>query len=237
MTSKEFKKYYLQWSKAVAFFIPTMMFAVVLCDYYLEYDFSKNMYFAAFLSGCFILSLLSISWISVLNLEGRFMKSWSVRVIDDEKDEITLSDIAECIKKEGYTPDIKEDDDSVLFRIQGELYRIHYKDCRFSMYKYYQVSENTDVDLLKKAAAPTEEYVFGMKVFVTSHDEGHSIIFQFSSLFKSVKELQTHFPRCLSILHHGISFHREKYAELEGDSEVVGLETVTENQVEHKVFS
>ena len=47
MTSKEFKRYYLQWSKAVAYFIPTMMFAVVLCDYYLEYDFSENMYFAA----------------------------------------------------------------------------------------------------------------------------------------------------------------------------------------------
>ena len=237
MTSKEFKQCYLKWSKAVAIFIPTMMFAVVLCDYYLEYDFSENMYFAAFLTCSFILSLLSMSWISVLNLESRFMKSWSVRVIDDEKDEITLSDIAECIKKEGYAPDIKEDDDSVLFRIQGEIYRIHYKDCRFSMYKYYQVSENTDVDLLKKAAAPTEEHVFGMKVFVTSHDEGHSIIFQFSSLLKSVKELQTHFSRCLNILHHGIVFHRERYAELEGDGELVGMEAVTENQVEHKVFS
>ena len=70
MTTKEFKKCYLQWSKAVAYLIPTMLFAVILCDYYLEFDFSKNMYFAAFLSGCFILSLLSISWISVLNLEG-----------------------------------------------------------------------------------------------------------------------------------------------------------------------
>lgn len=217
MTPKEFKKCYLQWSKAVAYLIPTMLFAVVLCDYYLEFDFSKNMYFAAFLSGCFILSLLSISWISVLNLEGRFMKSISVRVVDEEKEEITLSDIAECIKKEGYAPDIKEEDDSVLFRIQGELYRIHYKDCRFSMYKYYQVNENTDVDLLKKAVAPTEEHVFGIKVFVTSHDKGHSIIFQFSSLFKSVKELQTHFSRCLNILNQGIVFHRERYAELEGE--------------------
>ena len=141
MTSKEFKRYYLQWSKAVAIFIPTMLLAVVACDYYLEYDFSENMYFAAFLTCSFILSLLSTSWISVLNLESRFMKSWSVRVVDDEKEEITLSDIAECIKKEGYTPDVKEDDDSVLFRIQGELYRVHYKDSRFALYKYYQVGK------------------------------------------------------------------------------------------------
>jgi hypothetical protein len=76
-----------------------------------------------------------------------------------------------------------------------------------------------------------------MKVFVSSHDEGDSIFFQFSSLFQTVKELQLHFPRCLSILHQGIVFHRERYAELEGDGELVGMEAVTENQVEHKVFS
>lgn len=237
MTSKELKKYYLQWSKAVAIFIPTMLMAVVLCDHYLEYDFSENMYFAAFLTCSFMMALLSISWISVLNLESRFMKGWSTRVIDDEEESITLSDIAECIKREGYAPEIKEDDDSVLFKIQGETYRVHYKDCRFALYKYYQVGENTKVELLKKAAAPTEEHVFGMKVFVNSHDEGHSIIFQFSSLFKSVKELQEHFPRCLNILDQGINFHRDRYAELEGESEVVDVETLGEKQAEHKVFS
>ena len=237
MTTKEFKKCYLQWSKAVAYLIPTMLFAVVLCDYYLEFAFSRNMYFAAFLSGCFILSLLSISWISVLNLEGRFMKSFSVRVVDEEKEEIALSDIAECIKRVGYTPDINEDDDSVMFRIHGELYRVNYKDCRFSLYKYYQIGENTNVELLRKAIVSTEENVFGMKVFITSHEDGNSIIFQFASLFKSVKELNSHFPRCLSILNHGITFHRERYAELEDQNQSAGKELVGEIQVENKVLS
>ena len=134
--------------------------------------------------------------------------------------------------------DIQEDDNSVMFRIQGELYRVHYQNGRFSLYKYYHVGESTDLELLKRAIIPTEEHIFGMKVFVTSQNEkSASIIFQFSSLFKSVKELQLHFPRCLSILHQGIVFHRERYAELEGDGELVGMEAVTENQVEHKVFS
>ena len=238
MTSKEFKQCYLKWSRAVAIFIPTMLLAVVLCDHLLGFNFSKNMYFAGFLSCSFVLSILSVSWISTLNLESRFMKSTMERVIDDDKEDITLIDIADCIKREGYSPDIKEDDNSVLFRIQGELYRVHYQDSRFSLYKYYHVGESTDIELLKKAIVPTEDHVFGLKVFVTSHEvESASIIFQFSSLFKSVKELQLHFPRCLSILHHGIVFHRERFAELEGDGELVGMEAVTENQVEHKVFS
>lgn len=237
MTSKEFKKYYLKWSKAVAIFISTILIAAVLCDYLLGINFCKNMYLAAFLTCSFILSLLSITWISVLNLESRFMRITAERVIDDENEEITLSDIAECIKKEGYIPEIKEEDNSILFKIQGETYRVHYKECRFALYKYFQVGENTKVELLKKAAAPTEEHVFGMKVFVKSHDEGHSIIFQFSSLFKSVKELQTHFSRCLNILNQGVVFHRDRYAELEGEGETVGLETVGEKQAEYKVFS
>ena len=238
MTSKEFKQCYLKWSKSVAIFIPTMLLAVVLCDHLLGFDFSMNMYFAGFLSCSFILSILSISWISTLNIESRFMRSAMERVVDDSKEDITLFYIADCIKKEGYTPDIKENDNSVLFRIQGELYRVHYQDSRFSLYKYYNIGDATDVELLKNAIIPTEEHVFGMKVFVTSPEaESASIIFQFSSLFKSVKELQVHFPRCLSTLHHGIVFHRERYAELAGDSELVGMETVAENQVEHKVFS
>ena len=238
MKSKEFKQYYLKWSKAVAFFIPTMLFALVLCDFLLGFDFSKNMYVIAFIACSVMMAFLSTSWISALNLESRFLNCKVERVIDQLDEDITLNDIADCIKKDGYTPDIKENDNSVLFRIQGELYRVHYQDSRFSLYKYYHVGETTNVDSLKKAIVPTEEHIFGMKVFLTSqHEESPSIIFQFSSLFKSVKELQTHFPRCLSTLHHGISFHREKYAELEGDSEVVGLETVAEKQVEHKVFS
>ena len=238
MTSKEFKQYYLKWSKAVAFFIPTMLFALVLCDHLLGFDFSKNMYVIAFIACSVMMAFLSTSWISALNLESRFLNCKVERVVDELDDDITLTDIAECVKMQGYTPDILEDDNSVMFRIQGELYRVHYKDCRFSLYKYYNIGDTTDVELLKKAIIPTEEHVFGMKVFVTSPEaESASIIFQFSSLFKSVKELQVHFPRCLSTLHHGIIFHRERYAELAGDSELVGMETVAENQVEHKVFS
>ena len=238
MTSKEFKQYYLKWSKAVAFFIPTMLFALVLCDLLLGFDFSKNLYVIAFIVCSIMMAFLSTSWISALNLESRFLNCKVERVVDELDDDITLTDIAECVKIQGYTPDIQEDDNSVMFRIQGELYRVHYQDCRFSLYKYYHVGESTDIELLKKAIVPTEDHVFGMKVFVTSQNENSaSIIFQFASLFKSVKELQLHFPRCLSILHQGVVFHRDRYAELEGECKLVGMEAVTENQVEHKVFS
>lgn len=42
MNAEEFKKSYMKWSHAVAFCIPTLLIAIVLCDYLLEFDFSQQ---------------------------------------------------------------------------------------------------------------------------------------------------------------------------------------------------
>ena len=65
------------------------MMAIVLCDSKLGFDFSRNMYMMSFIAcGC-VLSLLSLTWISILNLESRFMGKDRQRVIDgsDERQE------------------------------------------------------------------------------------------------------------------------------------------------------
>ena len=118
MTSKEFKQCYLKWSKAVAFFIPTMLFAIVLCDHLLGFDFSKDMYVIAFIACSIMMAFLSTSWISALNLESRFLNCKVERVIDQLDEDITLSDIADCIKKEGYTPDTRKCDNGVNYTAQ-----------------------------------------------------------------------------------------------------------------------
>ena len=82
MDVKEFKRCYLRWSYAVAFAVPTLMMAIVLCDSKLGFDFSRNMYMMSFIAcGC-VLSLLSLTWISILNLESRFMGKDRQSVID-----------------------------------------------------------------------------------------------------------------------------------------------------------
>lgn len=67
MKAEDFKKSYMRWSHAVAFCLPTVLMAIVLCDYLLEFDFSRNMYMMAFIATGFMLSLLSLTWISILN--------------------------------------------------------------------------------------------------------------------------------------------------------------------------
>ena len=67
MKAEDFKKSYMKWSHAVAYCIPTVLMAIVLCDYLLEFDFSQNMYMMAFIATGFMLSLLSLTWITILN--------------------------------------------------------------------------------------------------------------------------------------------------------------------------
>ena len=67
MKAEDFKKSYMKWSHAVAYCIPTVLMAIVLCDYLLEFNFSQNMYMMAFIATGFMLSLLSLTWITILN--------------------------------------------------------------------------------------------------------------------------------------------------------------------------
>lgn len=85
MDAKKFKETYLQWSKAVIISVSFILNAIVACDYFLGFDFSKNMYMICFISTGFLLAFLSITWISVLNLEGRFLSKWNTRVIDEDE--------------------------------------------------------------------------------------------------------------------------------------------------------
>ena len=214
MDAKKFKEAYLQWSKVVIIAVACILNAIVMCDHFLGFDFSKNMYMMCFISTGFVLAFLSITWISVLNLEGRFMKNWSTHVIDEE---ITLKDIADIVKNEGYLPEIDEDNHAIVFKIQSEMHRITFKESRFCLYKHYTVKDDvTDIDILNQAIAPTQERVFGIKVYYREYEDGtKGIIFQFASLFSSMSEIRHHFTRSVNIINAAVDFHRETYKELE----------------------
>ena len=74
MNAEDFKKSYVRWSYAVAFCIPTFLMAIALCDVKLGLDFSDNMYIMSVVATSVLLSLLSLTWISILN--SKMFKEW-----------------------------------------------------------------------------------------------------------------------------------------------------------------
>ena len=111
MNAKKFKETYLKWSKVVLICMVCILYAVFLCDHFLGFDFSRNMYMMSFIATGCVLAFLSMSWISVLNLENRFLRAWHTNVIDEE-DEVTLDSIAEC------SAGLEESDDSSAVKLQ-----------------------------------------------------------------------------------------------------------------------
>lgn len=230
MDAKKFKETYLQWSKAAIISVVCILYAIGMCDYFLGFDFRENMYMMSFIATGCLLAFLSISWISVLNLESRFLKKWNTSVIDDE---VTLEDIAQFVKSEGYLPEIDEQNNAINFKIQGDAYTITYNEHRFSLYKHYNVDADViDIDLLVKAIDPTQENMFGVKVSFQEYEDGNKVIFfQFSSLYATISEIQRHFTRCLNILNSSVGFHRETYAKLEEKKKNNSIEIAHDTRV------
>ena len=76
MNAEDLKKSYVRWSYAVTFCIPTFLMAIALCDVKLGLDFSDNMYIMSVVATSVLLSLLSFTWISILN--SKLFKGWLV---------------------------------------------------------------------------------------------------------------------------------------------------------------
>ena len=134
MDLKNFKEIYLRWSKGVVVGISALLIGIMFCDQQFDFGLSENLYLIAFISISIILALLSLTWISALNLQTRFWYHDKQNMFDDNHD-ATLYDVADCVKNEGYVPTIDQNTNTVLFKIQGEPYRIKYIDNRFCIYK------------------------------------------------------------------------------------------------------
>lgn len=137
MNAEDFKKSYVRWSYAVAFCIPTFLMAIALCDVKLGLDFSDNMYIMSVVATSVLLSLLSLTWISILN--SKLFKDWltsekssketskeMLSTVQQENPVIEMTDIEQCIRKEGFVPVRK--DNFISFKNSREEVDVFYND-------------------------------------------------------------------------------------------------------------
>ena len=237
MNSNEFRRYYLKWSNAVIFCIMGLLMSVVAADTFLGFDFSKDMYTICFIAcGC-VLAFMSMTWISALNFICSRREFTIPSLSDDEK--VNLDIISDCVRAEGYIPMHHEDDDeSVSFKINGNAFSATYRDECFALYKQFEVSDDTDMELLKQASRITEDELFLIKIFLRKSEDGSDmIVFQVPMSIFTAKEMQIQFSKCIRIIQNSIHFHHEKYGELMRARQNLSLEKAPIETNEHKVLS
>jgi hypothetical protein len=211
MNAKYFKKSYVRWSYAVALCIPTFIFGLVLCDQLLGYDFSRNMYLMSFICCGAVLSLLSLTWISILN--SRMFKEWLTGEPSQDNRKVDLSDIEQCVRKEGFIPVRIEN--RVTFKVSGEPVDVVYEDEKLSLIRTYRLDEDINLDILYKACSMLHDSIFLVRSSLHRYDDNQmGLVFEVQSLVKTPAELERYFGTYLQFLYHGIACHRECYCKL-----------------------
>ena len=128
---------------------------------------------------------------------------------------VELNDIAEAVRREGYTPQKGEDDTTIFFNISGEPFQVRYEKGFFSIRRHYNLADDIDLEKLRKASVLAEEELFLAKIYVPTYEDGSSsIVFEIPLLITSAKEMYKLFPSCLHFLMNSIQRHRELYNEL-----------------------
>ena len=247
MNAEDFKKSYVRWSYAVAICIPTFLLAIALCDIKLGFDFSGNMYIMSVVATGILLSLLSLTWISILN--SKMFKDWlssgtsskephkdTVSSIQQETPTIELTDIEQCIRKEGFVPVRK--DNFISFKISGEEVEVFYNDEKLSLVRTYGLDEEVNLDILSQACSMLHDSTFLIRSSLHKYDNNQmGLVFEVQTMVTSPIELDRYFNRYLNLLYHGIERHREIYGKLLEESAKQVKEVPSSQGHEQKVVS
>lgn len=237
---KEFEKDYRKWSKVALISVVAFLFAIAAIDSFLGFDFSRNMYLMAIVvAGC-MMTLISLSWITILNT--KLMRTGLVEPIkpavggQSDGGAITLADIEMCIRKEGYVP--QADEDRVCVKIAGELYEVFYENEKFILVKRFNIGEDTDMSILTSACSQAQDEIFLFRGYVHTFDTGQSVLcFEVETYVRSLSELERYFPQYLSVLISAVNRHREIYCQLDEARQQKIKESTAPAIVEPKVVS
>lgn len=232
------EKEYRKWGTIALCCIMMLIFTIAAVDSFLEFDFSENMYIMSVVAAACMLAIISMSWIRLLNcklMRTDLTEAMKPTSQDAEIGAITLKDIDQCIRKEGYIPQVEQD--CVFFKIAGERYDVYYQDEKFTLVKRFGISEDVDKDLLLKACAQAHDEIFMFRSYTHTYDSNATVLcFEVETYVKSLSELERYFPQYLNVINHAIERQREIYQQLL-EVKLPQAETVSNVEKDPKVVS
>lgn len=235
----KFEQQYRQWGAIALLSMVIMLLLIAVLDYLLEMEFSKNFYIATLIGASFLMGIISMSWIQVLNtrlMRADVKKSNIPPIQQEQTRKVTQGDIEMCIRKEGYIPQVE--DDMTFFKISGERFDVMYQDQKFTLWKRFGLSEDTDIDMLLRASSQTQDEIFMFRSYVHQYDNGQCVIcFEVETYLDSVAELEKYFPQYLNVLLHAVERQREIYYQMKETEQKKGEEHSSASSREPKVVS
>lgn len=229
MNAENFKKSYVRWSYAVALCISILIIALIICDVTLGHMFGKNMYVMSFIVAGVVLSLLSLTWISLLN--SKMFKDRESAAAPELK-VIDFNDIEQCIRKEGFVPVRLED--RLTFKVSGDSVDVFYNQEKLSLVVTYVMDDTVNLDLVSKACSMLHDSTFLIRSSLHTYADGQvGLIFEVQAMVISPAELERYFGRHLSILWNSVGRHRDFFTKLVQEEEAAAAAKQSETTIPH----
>ena len=180
--------------------IPIVLYFIFLCCLLIPSS-STPIYILVILNVAVIAAIIAANILSWRKLKKK-------RSSDKE---LTIDKIMDCIRKEGYYPQ-KEDENYVIFKIQGEPFEIYFDAgiSYFQLYKIYVIDKNLIPSAVRAALEVMKKFQL-IKIYPYQRDEVNFLKFSIESNVLSFSDFDTFLPRYLQILFNSIDDHREYF--------------------------
>lgn len=151
----------------------------------------------------------------------------AVRRVFPSKQKLTLDQIKRFIRTEGFVP-IPNGDDGVAFKVQGEMYEIHYDGVRLCFVKTYSLpEEGLSMKVMSAACRKVTGEVYGVKAILGKEDNTCCLRFCAESICRSYSDFSSQFNYYLGAINHCVNFQKDTYCSL--------LEQMSSEMDEHKM--
>jgi len=138
----------------------------------------------------------------------------AVRRVFPSKQKLTLDQIKRFIRTEGFFP-VPNGDDGVAFKVQGEMYEIHYDGVRLCFVKTYSLpEEGLSMKAMSAACHKVTGEVYGVKAMLGKDENTCCLRFCAESICRSYSDFSSQFSYHMGAINHCVNFQKDTYCSL-----------------------
>ena len=138
----------------------------------------------------------------------------AVRRVFPSKQKLTLDQIKHFIRTEGFVP-FPNGDDGVAFKVQGEMYEIHYDGVRLCFVKTYSLpEEGLSMRVMSAACRKVTGEVYGVKAMLGQEENTCCLRFCAESICRSYSDFSSQFSYYMGAINHCVNFQKDAYCSL-----------------------
>lgn len=138
----------------------------------------------------------------------------AARRVFPSKQKLTIAQIKHFIRVEGFVP-IQNGDEGVAFKVQGELYEIHYDGLHLCFVKTYTLQEKgLSMEVMSAACHKVTGEVYGVKAMLGKEENVYSLRFYAESICRSYLDFSGQFHYYMGAINHCVNVQKETYCSL-----------------------